>query len=131
VAKKGACEIWGEREKERYTGGKRGGGEKGMAARRAARGGKSGGSEGNTERKKKESELLHPTCVFLYASLWRPFGVRYSNGLGEQQHREALESPTLVGDTCFNDYPVESGRDSFIMAMRFCRFVCASITTDF
>jgi len=34
---------------------------------------------------KKESELLHPTCVFLHASPWQPFGVRYSNGLGEQR----------------------------------------------
>lgn len=116
------------REKEKYAREERGAeGKRGwlfggpLVAERVA------AARGHGEEKKKESELLHPTCVFLYASLWRPFGVRYSNGLGEQQHREALESPTLVGDTCFNDYPVESRRDGFIMPMRFCRFVCASI----
>lgn len=41
-------------------------------SRRAARGGKSG--EGEGRRKKKESELLHPTCVsprVAMATLWR------------------------------------------------------------
>lgn len=29
----------------------------------------------------------------------------------ENSGREALESPTLVGDTCLNDYPVERRKD--------------------
>jgi hypothetical protein len=38
--------------------------------RAAARGGKSELREGR-RRGRKESELLHPTCVFLYVSPWR------------------------------------------------------------
>ncbi|KYN07530.1 hypothetical protein ALC62_01732 [Cyphomyrmex costatus] len=43
--------------------------------------------------------------------------------------REALESPTLVGDTCLNDYPVERRRDVSIRR-DFADFV-APTTTDF
>jgi len=35
----------------------------------------------------------------------------------ENSAREALGSPTLVGDTCFNDYPVEGTRDGSIGAV--------------
>lgn len=76
TGEKGAFEIsGGERERERAREGARRVrdtcGRKGES-RRAARGGKSG--EGEGRRKKKESELLHPTCVSLrvaMATLWR------------------------------------------------------------
>jgi hypothetical protein len=35
----------------------------------------------------------------------------------ENSAREALGSPTLVGDTCFNDYPVGGTRDGSIGAV--------------
>lgn len=41
----------------------------------------------------------------------------------ENSGREALESPTLVGDTCLNDYPVDRRKDVSIRA-RFCRSCC-------
>ncbi|KYN30567.1 hypothetical protein ALC56_15263 [Trachymyrmex septentrionalis] len=44
--------------------------------------------------------------------------------------REALESPTLVGDTCLNDYPVERRRDVSISERDFADSVVPT-TTDF
>lgn len=48
----------------------------------------------------------------------------------ENSGREALESPTLVGDTCLNDYPVERRKRRLYQA-RFRRSCIVPTTTDF
>lgn len=77
-------------------------------SRRAARGGKSG--EGEGRRKKKGERAATPHVCFSTSRHGDPLAFVTVMGW-ENSGREALESPTLVGDTCLNDYHVERRRD--------------------
>lgn len=100
----------GEREREKEGAGRARDtcGRKGES-RRAARGGKSGKGEGR-RKKKERASCYTPRVCFSTSRHGDPSAFVAVMGW-ENSGLEALESPTLVGDTCLNDYPVERRRD--------------------
>lgn len=80
------------------------------------------------EGKKRRASCYTPRVCF--SSVAMATLRRFVTVMGWEKQRE-LESPTLVGDTCFNrDYPVERDGETALSGERF-RSICPAIFTIF